>query len=87
MISNTIKTEIKFFKKIENFNCDVYCLIKPQNYFKIQEHYELKRCCAKSFFPEQTFHPLIIMLLAETKVKNETERVLALWLSYQIILQ
>ena len=39
------------------------------------------------FFPERTFHPLIIMLLAEIEVKRETQRILALLLRYRINLQ
>ena len=37
--------------------------------------------------PKWTFHPLIIMLLAETEVKKETKRIFALLQHYWIILQ
>ena len=87
MIPDTVKTEFKFLNKVKNFNCDVYWFIKPQNFFKIQKDYGSKRGSTKLFIPERNFHPLIIMLLAETEVKREIERILALLLHYRIILQ
>ena len=50
----------------------MYCFIKPQNYFKRKKNESKRGISTKTFLPERTFHPLIIMLLAETEVKKET---------------
>ena len=71
MIPNTVKPGFKFKKRVYNFSCDVYWFIKPQNYFKIQKDFKSTRGSTKCFFPERTFHPLIIMLQAETEVKKK----------------